>query len=179
LLEAQQQQHHHQQHQQQQHQHQGVVGVVQATGPIPTAPESPGRPSAQEQQVVGSPVAMKMEGDAATMTGGTSSSTSEAAVNAGSAATASLAPQTSSSTTPATNTASSTSSVLPTTLPTTASQDAPGIQLLIESLRAGQSGGSAPPLDEAVRNYIKQQQMAQQQAHQTSNVASAIKTESN
>jgi hypothetical protein len=77
---------------------------------------------------------------------------------------------------------SSTPPVRPTTLSTTSAQDATGIQLLIESLRAGQSGasgnGSAPPLDEAVRNYIKQQQIAQQQVQQ-SNVSSAIKTESN
>jgi len=172
LLEAQQQQ-------QQQQQHQGV-GVVQVPGPIPTAPESPGRPSVQEQ-VAGSPVAIKLE--PITTTGGASCATSETVSNAGSAATASIAPQPSSSTSPATNTASLTSAVRPANLSPTADQDAPGIQLLIESLRAGQGGasgnGSAPPLDEAVRNYIQQQQMAQQQAHQTSNAAAAIKNNLN
>jgi len=61
-------------------------------------------------------------------------------------------------------------------------QDAPGIQLLIESLRAGQAGasagGAAPCLDAAVRNYLQQQQA--QMAHQQSNAnATSIKAESN
>ena len=157
---------------QQQQQHQGV-GAVQAPGPISAAPESPARPTAQE------PVVTKSEPDLKT-TGGASSASSETLANVGSSTTKSLAPQSSSSTVPAVTTTSSTPAVHPATLSTAASQDAPGIQLLIESLRAGQNGtsnsGSAPPLDEAVRNYIKQQQMVQQQAQQTSNAT--IKAES-
>ena len=153
LLEAQQQQ-------QQQQQQQGV-GVVQAPGPMTAAPESPTRSTAQEA-----------DGAA------TKSSPSEAAANTGSAATAAVSPQTSPSVTPAASTSSSTSTACHSNLIAAVSQDAPGIQLLIESLRAGQGGesgsGSAPPLDEAVRNYIKQQQMAQQQVQQTT---PAIKTE--
>lgn len=128
---------------------------------------------------MGSPAAMKLEADLATTRGSTSGVTSEVVSDAGSGATVAVAPQTSLSMPPT----SPTSTVHPTTLQTISSQDAPGIQLLIESLRAGQSGSSglssAPPLDEAVRNYIKQQQMAQQQARQTNNAASTIKTESN
>ncbi|VEU40487.1 unnamed protein product [Pseudo-nitzschia multistriata] len=61
-----------------------------------------------------------------------------------------------------------------------AGQDAPGIQLLIKSLRAGQGGTSgSAPLDDAVRNFLKQQQaqIAQQQQTNSSTTAS-IKAES-
>ena len=71
--------------------------------------------------------------------------------------------------------ASKATSLAPTLNPTAAA-DAPGLQLLIESLRAGNATSGAP-LDEAVRNYIKQQQLVQHQAHQSSNTATAIKTE--
>ena len=71
--------------------------------------------------------------------------------------------------------ASKATSLAPTLNSTTAA-DAPGLQLLIESLRSGNATSGAP-LDEAVRNYIKQQQLVQHQAHQSSNTATAIKTE--
>lgn len=148
LLEAQQQQQH-------------AVAGVKATGPVSAPPESPVRGSR-------SSVPAKIETDKTSIT-------NEAVTNTGGAPATVVAPQTSSSVTPAVSTGSSSSAV---TANLAASQDAPGIQLLIKSLRAGQNGANgnsaAPPLDEAVRNYIKQQQLAQQQ---TSNAASAIKTE--
>lgn len=156
-----------------------VAGTTQTSAPISTAPESPGRAIAHEQ-VVTSSAGLKVQEAATDTRDRTNSITSETATNAGTTATVTIASQAPSSIASVSKTPSSTSTACPSTLSSTAGQDAPGIQLLIESLRAGQNGAagnsSAPPLDEAVRNYIKQQQMAQQQ--QASNTVTAIKTES-
>lgn len=163
---------------QQQQQHQHGVGAAQVPGPISPAPTSPGRSSVHERQAAGTPVAIKGEEGSANIEGSANSVSSDTAANTVSASTVSVAlPSTAS----AINTTSSASTVHPVNLPTTTVQEAPGLQLLIKSLRAGQNGASGntstPPLDEAVRNYIKQQQMAQQQ--QASNAATAIKTDPN
>jgi len=161
---------------QQQQQHQ-AVGAVQAPGQIPTTPESPARSSVQEQ-VVRSP-----KTEAGTTTNGQSVANPEIVAGSNNGAVGPVAPLGSTSAIPTTHTSAGSScvrSIAPSTLSATTSKDAPGIQLLIESLRAGQSGATGtPPLDEAVRNYIQHQQMAQQQQQQQAqSTAASIKAES-
>lgn len=120
----------------------------------------------QQQQAIGAPgpIASAPDSSARSSAQGRDGATKK------SSASEAAPPQASSSATKA----STAPSLAPTINPTAAS-DAPGLQLLIESLRSGNA--AAAPLDEAVRNYIKQQHLVQHQAHQTANTATAIKTE--
>lgn len=131
----------------------------QATPTAPQAPESPSRSQSAPQ-----------EHESSKPTTETSNSFANQSTTKGVEAPPTVTPPSPAPATSATN------------LPTSGTQDAPGIQLLIESLRSGQVAGNGQatggaPLDEAVRNYIQQQQLAQQQQQQNS--ATSIKAESN